>query len=195
MSLHYSEYNPSSENLNKENTRVKKGVTRKRRCKLGANKIKNLLNSFEGLENESSNLADFNPPPKPELTKIKNQSSDTPKTNTSKAEQNPKIDDQSDSPVQPHDYSTLNNDAANKQYYQQYYNQYVPYYTQAGNQQTVTNDKSQLLDKLNYMINLLEEQKEHKTDNITEELILYMFLGVFVIFVVDSFARAGKYTR
>ena len=48
MSLHYSEYNPSSDNLNnKENTRVKKGVTRKRRCKLGANKIKNLLNSFE----------------------------------------------------------------------------------------------------------------------------------------------------
>ena len=25
MSLHYSEYNPSNENLNKENTRVKKG--------------------------------------------------------------------------------------------------------------------------------------------------------------------------
>ena len=45
------------------------------------------------------------------------------------------------------------------------------------------------------MIHLLEDQQEHKTDNITEELILYMFLGVFVIFVVDSFARAGKYTR
>ena len=195
MSLHYSEYNPSSDNLNKENTRVKKGVTRKRRCKLGANKIKNLLNSFEGMENESSNLADFNPPPKPELTKIKSQSSNTPKTNTSDTEQNPVPTDETDSPVQPHDYSTFNNDAANKQYYQQYYNQYVPYYTQAGNQSSITNDKSQLLDKLNYMINLLEEQKEHKTDNITEELILYMFLGVFVIFVVDSFARAGKYTR
>ena len=195
MSLHYSEYNPSSENLNKENTRVKKGATRKRRCKLGANKIKSLLNSFEGMENDSTNLADFNPPPKPELTKVKNQSSDTPKTDINKTEQHPIIDDQNDNSVQPHDYSTLNNDVANKQYYQQYYNQYVPYYTQAGNQQTVTNDKSQLLDKLNYMINLLEEQKEHKTDNITEELILYMFLGVFVIFVVDSFARAGKYTR
>ena len=195
MSLHYSEYNQSNENLNKENTHVKKGATRKRRCKLGTNKIKNLLNSFEGMENESSNLADFNPPPKPELTKIKNQSTDSSKTDISKAEeQNPIIDDQSDNSVQPHDYSTLNNDAANKQYYQQYYNQSIPYYTQTGNQQTVTN-KSQLLDKLNYMINLLEEQKEHKTDNITEELILYMFLGVFVIFVVDSFARAGKYTR
>ena len=45
------------------------------------------------------------------------------------------------------------------------------------------------------MIQLLEESKEEKTDNVTEELVLYMFLGVFVIFVVDSFARAGKYTR
>ena len=45
------------------------------------------------------------------------------------------------------------------------------------------------------MIHVLEETKDEKTENITEELILYMFLGVFVIFVVDSFARAGKYTR
>ena len=49
--------------------------------------------------------------------------------------------------------------------------------------------------KLNYMIHLLEEQQDEKTDNVTEELVLYLFLGVFVIFVVDSFARAGKYTR
>ena len=45
------------------------------------------------------------------------------------------------------------------------------------------------------MINLLEEQQDEKTENVTEELVLYLFLGVFVIFVVDSFARAGKYTR
>ena len=42
---------------------------------------------------------------------------------------------------------------------------------------------------------MLEEQKDVKNGNTTEELILYLFLGVFVIFVVDSFARAGKYTR
>jgi hypothetical protein len=41
----------------------------------------------------------------------------------------------------------------------------------------------------------MEENKDEKTENITEELVLYLFLGVFVIFVVDSFARAGKYTR
>ena len=45
------------------------------------------------------------------------------------------------------------------------------------------------------MIHHLEDQQDEKTDNVTEELVLYLFLGVFVIFVVDSFARAGKYTR
>ena len=55
--------------------------------------------------------------------------------------------------------------------------------------------KDDLMKKLNYMIHLLEENKDEKTNNVTEELILYMFLGVFVIFVVDSFAKAGKYTR
>ena len=49
--------------------------------------------------------------------------------------------------------------------------------------------------KLNYMIHLLEEQQDQKTENVTEELVLYSFLGIFVIFVVDGFARAGKYTR
>jgi hypothetical protein len=34
-----------------------------------------------------------------------------------------------------------------------------------------------------------------KLDHITEELVLYCFLGVFIIFIVDSFARAGKYVR
>lgn len=185
MSLQYSEYNPSDDNSDKKTTN-KRGATRKRRCKIGTNKIQNLLKSVEGMDNESSNLADFNPPPKPELTQMREKETDTPKSQ----EQEQETDD-SDTPVQPHDYQTFNNEAVNNQYYQQY----VPYYTQLANQQAVSGDKSHLLEKLNYMITLLEEQKEHKTDNITEELILYMFLGVFVIFVVDSFARAGKYTR
>jgi hypothetical protein len=52
-----------------------------------------------------------------------------------------------------------------------------------------------LIQKLNYMINLLEEQQDTKTNNVTEEVVLYSFLGIFIIFVVDSFARAGKYVR
>ena len=52
-----------------------------------------------------------------------------------------------------------------------------------------------LLQKLNYMISLLEDQKDEKTNNVTEEVILYSFLGIFIIFMADTFVRAGKYTR
>ena len=45
------------------------------------------------------------------------------------------------------------------------------------------------------MIHLLEEQKDEKTNNVTEEVILYVFLGIFIIFVVDSFSKSGKYVR
>jgi len=57
----------------------------------------------------------------------------------------------------------------------------------------MNNDK--VMEKINYMVHLLEQQHNEKTSNITEDFILYTFLGVFVIFIVDSFARAGKYTR
>jgi len=52
-----------------------------------------------------------------------------------------------------------------------------------------------MMEKINYMIYMLEQQHNEKTNNITEEFILYSFLGVFIIFIVDSFARTGKYTR
>jgi len=52
-----------------------------------------------------------------------------------------------------------------------------------------------LLNKINYMINLLEDQQDERTNNVTEEVVLYSFLGIFIIFMVDSFARVGKYTR
>ena len=69
----------------------------------------------------------------------------------------------------------------------------TPYYSNMGISSAPSDNK--LLEKINYMIHLLEQQQNEKTDNITEEFILYSFLGIFIIFVVDSFARAGKYTR
>jgi len=72
------------------------------------------------------------------------------------------------------------------------YKQQIPYYTQMSKNY---GNKDQLLEKLNYMIHLLEEQQDEKTGHVVEELILYSFLGVFIIFIVDSFARSGKYTR
>jgi hypothetical protein len=61
---------------------------------------------------------------------------------------------------------------------------------------SANNDSNQvLIEKLNYMINLLEEQQDQKTGSVTEEVVLYSFLGVFIIFVVDSFTKVGKYVR
>ena len=57
------------------------------------------------------------------------------------------------------------------------------------------NNNTILLNKLNYLINLVEEQKVEKTNYVTEELILYLFLGIFIIFILDSFVKITKYTR
>jgi hypothetical protein len=67
-----------------------------------------------------------------------------------------------------------------------------PYYAPKGAE---TEPNGAIIQKLNRITNILEDIQMEKTSNITEELILYSFLGVFVIFVVDSFARAGKYHR
>ena len=81
-------------------------------------------------------------------------------------------------------------------YHKCYESKNIPYYAKMGisSNQSSPNE-NQLMEKINYMIHLLEENQHEKTENITEEFLLYTFLGVFVIFVVDSFARAGKYTR
>lgn len=52
-----------------------------------------------------------------------------------------------------------------------------------------------LMQKINYMINLLEDQQDEKVGNVGEEVVLYSFLGIFMIFLVDSFVRVGKYVR
>lgn len=71
-----------------------------------------------------------------------------------------------------------------------------PYYTSMGIAKSAgSSDDGALFQKLNYMTHILEDIQMEKTSNVTEELILYSFLGVFVIFIVDSFTRAGKYYR
>ena len=52
-----------------------------------------------------------------------------------------------------------------------------------------------LLTKLTYIIKLLEEQQDERTSFVVEELILYSFLGIFIIFIIDSFGKASKYIR
>jgi hypothetical protein len=54
---------------------------------------------------------------------------------------------------------------------------------------------NEMLSKLNNIIEMFEDQKEIKTGQKNEEIILYCFLGVFVIYIMDSFVSIGKYSR
>lgn len=69
------------------------------------------------------------------------------------------------------------------------------YYKNAGKKGDGEPQTEKIMEKLNRMLHLLEEQQFEPTKHITEEFILYTFLGVFVIYIVDSFTRAGKYIR
>jgi len=59
----------------------------------------------------------------------------------------------------------------------------------------ISNENDPVITKLNYLIGLMEEQQAEKTDSVVEDIVLYSFLGVFIIFIVDSFVRVGKYVR
>jgi hypothetical protein len=84
-------------------------------------------------------------------------------------------------------------------YAKQYYEQFVPYAENLANQLSssgsgtsgISGTNIALMEKLNYIIHMLEEKKDEKTGHVIEELILYCFLGIFIIFVVDTFTKSS----
>ena len=142
------------------------------------NKIKTIHNS----EDDSPELANFvkeyeyanydsKPLPPPKLV---NNFPDNPNENIYLNEKPP-----SHSFNQNQDYSLIEGD---------YNNNFNP------SNKNITN-KDEMLKKLDYLIYLLENQNDIKSGSVTEELILYSFLGVFIIYVLDSFVKVAKYTR
>jgi hypothetical protein len=154
----------------------------------------------------------FNPPPKPEsmgaLKTIPSpqktiESFVTPLGRT--VGKTPTPNYQGSDNLDLNDYSNYGNSKT----IEEYYKSVIPGYSQQQknvanrpyhhyNQPNSSNEypsQDVLLKKLNYMISLLEEQQDEKTSNVTEEVILYSFLGIFIIFMADTFVRAGKYTR
>jgi hypothetical protein len=163
----------------------KSRTLKKRRHKKPSSKITNLLNTLSNTnpvstksdDDDEDDLCDFKP-----MAQSVDDNNDKTQEYNWKNNETPK-----QSNIEP--FAQIDNISA-----QDYYKQYIPYYNKINNENSFSN-QDDLMKKLNYMINLLEEQQDEKTNNVTEELVLYLFLGVFVIFVVDSFARAGKYTR
>jgi hypothetical protein len=237
--LQYSDINDSStsNSFEKKNNNSRMRTTIKKRISdkhddsnnISEQNVKNMLNIInnsngynEGDDEESSGLADFNPPPRAQLPKLKdnvdieidaeipsaNIAVTTNTTNANKIRNNTNEDNRANKPYgdkisgyfsdsSPASLDVYENagkegfNASPASYSTN--NQYgIPLYNQINYS---SGNKDELLEKLNYMIHLLEEQKDEKTGHVMEEVILYSFLGVFIIFIVDSFARAGKYTR
>lgn len=88
--------------------------------------------------------------------------------------------------------NSLNSDNS-QEYVSDYYKNYLKNVQANRNLESISNNE--LLKKLDNILYLLEDQNEEKNSYVTEELILYVFLGIFIIYVLDSFVRVGKYTR
>jgi len=178
------------------------------------NKVNSVLeqihkNSSEEDDNKNK-LGDFNPPPKPESSGVNKTMSTEQMMNMTNENDimfrtlgrapQPKYD--GGNSLDLNDYTNYGDSKSSEEYYKKVLPGYIsqknpvnkPYYNMNYNiQENVTDDV--LLKKLNYMISLLEDQQDEKTNNVAEEVVLYSFLGIFIIFVVDSFARVGKYVR
>lgn len=159
--------------------RMQRNKTLKAPRKPVNDKVRSMMEVLHNNASENEELSDFNPPPKP--MSIGNER----RKETSNKES---IDDK-----MTHENFTAMTEGT---YAHEYYNQVIPPVPQQkmGHPQ-LSGAGNELVEKLNYMIHLLEEQHDEKVNNITEEIVLYSFLGVFVIFIVDSFVKVGKYIR
>jgi len=91
------------------------------------------------------------------------------------------------------------NSSSSGTYASRYYEQFVPYAESLATQlaggssnNNISGTNAALIEKLNYIIHMLEEKKDEKTGHVIEELVLYCFLGVFIIFVIDTFTHAAS---
>jgi len=161
---------------------------------------------------DENNVGDFNPPPKPESSGVNKTIATEQMMNMTNNNDKmfrtlgraPQPNYQGGDNLDLNDYSNYGDSKTAEDYYKKVMSGYVPnknhvnkmYHNANYNtQHHVEPSQDILMQKLNYMITLLEEQQDEKTNNVTEEVILYSFLGIFIIFIVDSFAKVGKYVR
>jgi hypothetical protein len=156
-------------------------------------RVNDLLNKITSVDTQNSDdnkMGDFKPLSHPSVNVKKDM--DVSFNSESKPNVNYKANDYVSSIYSNYNKSyDTPNEILNKPYYIPNKNNYITNINPSNNQ--FNNDK--IMERINYMIHLIEETKLEKTSNITEEFILYTFLGIFVIFVVDSFSRSRRYTR
>lgn len=154
--------------------------------------VNNLIQKIT-TENDGQHLANFNPMPNPIINHRK-PPLESRDTSGEVVQSNPFV------PPPPsrsgNNYGANDSDLGKlSNYNTSYQPANIPYYAKMGIGSGAGGSSDKLMEKINYMIHLLEEQQNEKTNNITEEFILYTFLGVFMIYIADSFVRAGRYVR
>ena len=188
LPLGYSVFEPFENNNNNNNSNSnpsrrpnnRNNKTRKNPPPSSSSRVESMIAQIhKNKDDNDSELEEFNPPPLAKSSGVERM-----------REREESKDINNDEQVTQEGF----NEMEGNQWSQEYYQQYIPMYTNASNNSSGSSD-SELLEKLNYMIHLLEEERDVKQGNVTEEVVLYCFLGVFVIFVVDSFAKVGKYVR
>ena len=180
------------------------------------NKVNSVLDKIHNTtdDDDDDDKNTFNPPPKPESMSV--QRTIPPQNNNTESFSNPlgrtvgrapMPNYQGSDNLDLNDYSNYGNSKTIEEYYKSILPGYNPqknptnrpYYPYREPQNADMNHPYQssdvLMQKLNYVISLLEDQQDEKTNNVTEEVILYSFLGIFIIFMADTFVKAGKYTR
>ena len=175
------------------------------------NKVNSILQKIHNNNDDDDDDDDvFNPPPKPESAGVQktipqnkiSENFDVPLGKTIGKAPSPNY--YGGDNLDLNDYSNYGDEKTVEEYYKRVIPGYSsqtnrPHYKYSNNNsnENASGYVSQdlLLQKLNYMISLLEDQQDERTNNVTEEVILYSFLGIFIIFMADTFVRAGKYVR
>jgi hypothetical protein len=195
----FSPKNNLSENNNRSHIDKPRNHTLKNR-QVQNSKINDAIARIHQSPEVGEELNNFNPPPPPSSIGVLKTEESIPNTQHIRVNTSELTGDglANTGPPEGEHYDDLNITDNNE-----YYKKVVPMYKEVNHptpqphppQQQIMSNKGEMAQKLNYMIHLLEEQHDEKTGHVFEELILYSFLGIFIIFVVDSFARAGKYVR
>ena len=175
----------SEKKRNGKNKTLKKAIKEPMENK--AKKVTSAMisNLHEQPENTDNSTNNYTPPPAAKQSNIVGEENEEGEESEPINHSEPKP---MDSPVNLEQFTSIESSQAND-----YFNQHIPYYTQMS--EHPISSKDELLTKLDKILHLLQEHKDEQTGHVTEELVLYSFLGVFLIFIVDSFARAGKYMR
>ncbi len=192
----YTEDTNKEEIINRKRQLFKRriGATNKNISKKPSSKATSTLNAIhsnlEEVESEEKELMNFKPIEHPE-------SSGVEKTKTRSGQEFREINNQNEEGFEGI-FAQETEEGDENVYASQYYNQYVPpqhlnFQPENGNGKP--DETSELDKKLNYLIELIEQQRGERTDHVTEEILLYGLVGVFVIYVVDSFVKIGKYKR